>query len=173
MFDPISSLQRWLKHSTPRNKLFTALLVFSLLSTGILIMISSSTDASGDPLASTPLYFLSVFVKLIGVLLLIVASAVIYRRWMHLSPQTGPSRQLRLLETVRLSPKQTLYLISVGDQQLLIGATDQNISLLLPVDGSFGVEQALDTRPQSGLDFGSLVQSFNSNPPAAPTSGDE
>ena len=173
MFDPVAGFQKWLKNSTPRNKLFTALLVFSLLSTGILIMISSSADSAADPMAATPLYFLSVLVKLIGVLLLIVASAVIYRRWMNMNPQSGSTRQLRLLETIRLSPRQALHLISVGDQQLLIGATDQNISLLSPVDSSFGAEIVPGTQPQPGLDFGSLVQSLNSNHPTAPASGDE
>lgn len=173
MFDPFSSFQKWLKNSTPRNKLVAALLVFSLLSTGILIMISSSSDATSDPMASTPLYFLSVFVKLIGVLLLIVACAVIYNRWMNVGPKSGTDRQLHLLETVRLSPKQTLYLISVGDQQLLIGATDQNISLLTPVDGSFGAEQLSTVQSQQGLDFGSLVNSLNSTNPSAPASDNE
>ncbi|MCX6078657.1 MAG: flagellar biosynthetic protein FliO [Chloroflexi bacterium] len=173
MFDPLAIIQKWLKDSSPRKKLFSVILAFSLLSTGILIMISGSADSAGDPLASTPLYFLSVMVKLVGVLLLIVASAVIFRRWMNLGSQTGPTRQLRLLETVRLSPKQTLYLVAVGDQQLLIGATDQNISLLSPVDLSLGAEQIGGSQLQPGLDFGSMVQSLNSNFPTEPPGGKE
>jgi len=168
MFDPIIGIQKWFKTSTPKTKLFAALLVISLLATGIFLIMSGATDISTDPMSSAPLYLAGVFVKLIGVLLLIVASAVLFRRWMHLGPQAGAIRQLRLLETVRLSPKQTLYLVAVGDQQLLIGATDQNISLLAPVEDSFTATPASETLPQQSLDFGSLVQSINSDLPNMP-----
>jgi flagellar protein FliO/FliZ len=168
MFDPIIGIQKWFKSSTPQKKLVAALLVISLLATGIFLIMSGASGISTDPMSSAPLYLAGVFVKLIGVLLLIVASAVLFRRWMHLEPKGGAVRQLHLLETVRLSPKQTLYLVAVGDQQLLIGATDQNISLLSPVESSFSAAQAGESLPQKGLDFGSLVHSFNSDAPTAP-----
>ena len=168
MFDPIIGIQKWFKTSTPKTKLFAALLVISLLATGIFLIMSGATDISTDPMSSAPLYLAGVFVKLIGVLLLIVASAVLFRRWMHQGPQAGALRQLRLLETVRLSPKQALYLVAIGDQQLLIGATDQNISLLSPIEDSFTSTPAGETQPQQSLDFGSLVQSLDPDLPNAP-----
>jgi flagellar protein FliO/FliZ len=173
MFDPIPRLQKWYKDSSPKQKLTAVLVLVSLLATGIFVWLSSGADASSDPLASTPLYLVGVLIKFIGVLLLIVVSALLYRRWMYLGPQSGAARQLRLLETVRLSPKQVLYLVAVGDQQLLIGATDQNISLLSQLEGSFASTPAEGTQTQQGLDFGALVQSFNSNLPTAPHNGKE
>jgi flagellar biosynthetic protein FliO len=186
MFDPIIGMlrEKWLKNNTPQKKLTAALLVFSLFATAIFFIVSGSAETSSDPLESTPLYFVGVLVKLIGVLLLIVIMAVLFRRWMYLGPQgkAGRLRQLRLLETVRLSPKQTLYLVAVGDQQLLIGATDQSISLLSPIESSFDTDtnaltplsmQADGTQLKPGLDFGSLVQSFDSNPQAESFNGKE
>jgi flagellar protein FliO/FliZ len=173
MFDPITGIQKWFKSSSPQKKLTAVLVVVSLLATGIFFVMSGAADASSDSMASTPFYLVGVLLKLIGVLLLIVVSAVLFRRWMHLGPQAGAVRQLRLLETVRLSPKQTLYLVAVGDQQLVIGATDQNISLLSPVEGGFIASQAEETQSQQGLDFGNLIQSLNSNLPTGPQSSRE
>jgi flagellar biogenesis protein FliO len=70
---------------------------------------------------------------------------------------------MRLMESLRLSPKQALHLISVGDQQFLIGATDQNVAVIAQVES--GVETALvaTSNAQPGLDFGSVLQSFNIN----------
>ena len=173
MFDRLTGIQNWFKNSSPQKKLVAVLLVVSLMATGIFFIVSGGAEAPADPMASAPLYMLSVFVKLIGVLLLIVISAVLYRRWMHIGSQTGAARQLRLLETVRLSPKQTLYLVAVADQQLLIGATDQNISLLSQIDGSFTGAQIEAPLPQPASDFDALVQSFNSNLPAVSLGGKE
>jgi flagellar biogenesis protein FliO len=72
---------------------------------------------------------------------------------------------------VRLSPKQALHLVTIGDQQFLIGATDQGISLISHVECSFDPAPAEEIRTQPVLDFGSLLQSFNSRLPAGPFEG--
>lgn len=161
MFNPIQLLKKWLETSTPRQKLTAVLLIFSLLATGALFALGGSSGTSTDPLGSTPLYFFGVFVKLVGVLLLIVASAVIFRRWSNIRPMASRTRHLRLLETVRLSPKQSLYLVSIGDQQILIGATDQSIALLTSVESGLDIAPVETFQPQAGLDFASLLQAFN------------
>lgn len=173
MLDTFIGIQKWFKNSSPRTKVFVALLVFSLLATGILLLLAGGVDTAGDPMTSAPLYLAGVLLKLILVLLLIVVSAVIFRRWLNLGPQSGAVRQLRVLETVRLSPKQTLYLVSVGDQQLLIGATDQNISLISPVEGNLSSGQLEETHSAQDLNFSSLVQSFSSNQPSEAPGGKE
>jgi len=157
----IDWLKKWFVTSTPRQRLSAALLVFSLVATGALFALGGSSGTSGDPLGSTPAYFFGVFVKLVGVLLLIVACAVIFRRWSIISPTGGRVRHLHLIETVRLSPKQSLHLVSVGDQQLLIGATDQTIALIAPVESSLEIKPAEASRPQSTLNFASVLQTFN------------
>lgn len=65
------------------------------------------------------------------------------------------------METVRLSPKQAVHLILVGGQQLLIGATDQSISLLTQVEPDLTIPEAEASGPAAGTDFASLLQGFN------------
>jgi flagellar biogenesis protein FliO len=38
------------------------------------------------------------------------------------------------MESVRLSPKQALHVVRVGEEYFLVGATDQNVNLLSQVD---------------------------------------
>jgi flagellar biosynthetic protein FliO len=161
MTNPTELVKKWFATSTPRQKLFAALLVLSLLATGGLLALGGSSGSSSDPMSSTPLYFFGVFVKLIGVLLLIVASGMLFRRFSNFSPAGSRIRHLQLIETVRLSPKQSLHLVSVGGRQILIGATDQSIALITPVEGNLEPIPDEVSRPQPGPDFGSLLQSFN------------
>lgn len=168
MSKPSELLKKWFETSTPRQKLTAALLVFSLLATGALFALDGASGNSTDPLSSTPFYFLGVFVKLVGVLLLIVASAVLFRRWSNYSPAGSRVRHLHLLETVRLSPKQSLHLVAIGDQQILIGATDQSISLITSVESGLETHLVEASQPHPGPDFASLLQSFNLRPSSGP-----
>jgi flagellar biosynthetic protein FliO len=129
----ISNIKKWFETSSQKQKLVVSLLAFSLLSTGVLLSLGNTTSPTQDPLGSTPFYFLSAFVKLMAVLLLIVGSSVIFRRWLQPGINGKTARQMRLIETIRLSPKQALHLVLIGDQKLLIGATDQNVSLIAPI----------------------------------------
>ena len=171
MVDLFNGLKNWYKNSEPRSRLVAGLFVFSLLATSVFFIMSGSTSVASSPMDSVPLYFFSALIKLVGVLLLIVLCAALYKRWINIGVGSGKVRQLKVLETVRLTPRQTLYLITVGDQQLLIGATDQNISLLSPIDSNFSQELAVPTSSQSEMNFGSIIQSFGSNSPAEPPAG--
>jgi len=162
MFNPGVFLKKWLETSTPRQKLLAGLLIFSLLATGALFTLSSASETAADPLGSTPLYFMSVLIKLGGILLLIVGSSVLLRRWMKLGPNGNTTHQLHLLETVRLSPKQALHLVSIGDQQILIGATDQSISLITSMESEPGLIPADASEHPQSQDFGSLFQVLKS-----------
>lgn len=155
-------IRKWLETSSKKQKLVASLLAFSLIATSALLAMGGGA-ATTDPLGSTPFYFVSAFVKLLGVLLLIVGLSVIFRRWQHLGTNGKLVRQMRLLETVRLSPKQSLHIVSIGGQKLLIGATDQNISLISHVEDSIEPAPIEETQAQPGLDFGALMQSFNLN----------
>jgi flagellar biosynthetic protein FliO len=150
-------IKKWLETGTLRQKWVVGLLASSLIATGALFVMSRSSNTASDPLGSTPFYFMGVFIKLVAVLLLIVGSAVIYQRWMQSGPVGKSTRQLRLLETVRLSPKQALHLVTIGEQQFLIGATDQSIALISHVEGS-----EIPENPQVpvALDFGAVLRSI-------------
>jgi flagellar biosynthetic protein FliO len=143
----LSTLRQWFEGLTARQKIFVALLAFSLIAT--LILLVGDSSVSSDPLDTTPFYFFSAFIKLIVVVLLIFGAAAIFRRWIQPGAGIQSNRQMRLVETIRLSPRQALHLVSVGGQTLLIGATDQNVSLISPIE-----EDA------NGMEFGSLLQSI-------------
>ena len=142
MFNPLEQAKKLLESRSPRQKLIAAILIFSLVLMGLFFTLSESDETSSGLLDSTPMFFLGAFVKLIGVLLLIFLTAAIFRHWNYLGSKGGSARQLRLLETVRLSPKQSLHLVSVGHQKILVGATDQGVTLISPVDEDFCIPLA-------------------------------
>ena len=51
------------------------------------------------------------------------------RRW-QTQVASITDRQLGIVETLRLSPKQVLHLVRVGNRQLLLGASDGQVALL-------------------------------------------
>jgi len=159
MLDPIPAIQKWWANSSPRARLVAGLLVFSLTATVILFFMSGAADPALDPKTPPVFYMAGVLIKLIGVLLLIFISAIIFKRWMNLGPQAGVSRQMHVIETLRLSPKQTLHLVSIGDQQLLIGATDTGISLLSQYEPG-EINDPLNTSiEQKQISFSDLIKS--------------
>lgn len=158
----VTMIKKWFETASQKQKLTAALLGFSLLSTVALFAMNGSSKSAADPLSSTPFYFLGVFIKLIGVLLLIVVSSILFQRWVQPGFTGKSTRQLNLLETVRLSPKQALHLVSIGDQKLLIGATDQNVSLIVQVEQNLNATEREPANPELLLDFGSVLQNFNS-----------
>lgn len=154
-------IKRWFETSTKKQKWTAALTVLGLCCTVALMSINGGSEPARDPLGSTPLYFAGAFIKLLVVLLLIFVSAIFVRRWAQPGLHGKANRQMRVVETVRLSPKQALHLVSIGDQQVLIGATDQNVALLAHMDGIVDSPSPELTNSQPGLDFGSVLQSFN------------
>lgn len=78
-------------------------------------------------------FVLDVIFKLALVLALIYGSLYLLRRW-QVGAFASTRRQLTVLETTRLSARQFLHLVRVGEQAWLIGATDQAVSLLAEVE---------------------------------------
>jgi len=74
----------------------------------------------------------SVCAKLALVIALIYGCLWVARRWQGgwFAPR---KKQITLLESTRLSPRQALHLVRVGEQVLLVGATDQSVTLLTEV----------------------------------------
>jgi flagellar biosynthetic protein FliO len=154
----IGALRKWWDKSSKQQRMLAVLALIGILATGTLLLLSDSpanqnlieTGApvqgnlaslgAGDSIGSS-LYYVGVVIKVVAVLLLIIGGAVILRRW-QTKRGGGLGRRLGVVESVRLSPKQALHLVRVGDRQLLIGATDQAISLICDVQNS-PVDQAL------------------------------
>lgn len=63
---------------------------------------------------------------------LIYLSLYALRRFTNLSAR--PGRALRTVESLRLSPRQAVHLIQVGDRTFLIGATDGGLQTLAEVE---------------------------------------
>lgn len=157
-----ASLRKWFDGLGKQQKIFVAVLAFSLISTVALFSIGDASSVTSDPLGSTPFYFLGAFVKLVAVLVLIVGISVVFRRWIQPGAGINSTRQMRLVETVRLSPRQALHLVVIGNQKLLIGATDQSVALISPIEEDLPVAE----KSEPGLEFGSLLRSFNLDPAA-------
>ncbi len=153
-------VKKWLDTSTRKQKQTAALWAAGAIFSVVLFAMTGTSSNSSDALDTSPFYFVGIFLKLIVVLLLIVASSVIFRRWLQPSFGGKKTRQLQLLETVRLTPKQALHLVSIGGQQLLIGATDQNISLLSPVEVNPGSSE-VEVKTTQSANFASLLQTLN------------
>jgi flagellar biosynthetic protein FliO len=90
-----------------------------------------ASSAAGSALESASLV-VSIVLKLGFVLLLVYGCLWLLRRWQG-SAGRAQERRLALLESLRLSPKQALHVIRAGDQVLLIGATDQALTVLAQV----------------------------------------
>ena len=138
MNSTLGRLINWFKSSSNRTKWIAGLVGTCVLGMAALFMLTSSpsgtvTDATHDPMASSPTLFLDVFLKLGGVLVVIVGAAFLLRRWQSGSFRPA-TRQLAIVESIRLSQRQALHIIRAGDKLLLIGATDQSLTLISPVE---------------------------------------
>ncbi len=161
-----TAFQRWLKAD---NKRITWVLIVMVVSVGALGLIfawansnlpaASATMADGSPDdLSSPFYFIGVFVKLMGVLLLMFGVAYFVKRWKgNPSPIQNNKNRMFIVESLRLSPRQALHLVKAGDQVFLVGATDQTLTLVSEVDMSD--EMAVEIQPTASekmMDFGKI-----------------
>jgi flagellar biogenesis protein FliO len=76
---------------------------------------------------------LDIVLKIIFVFGLIYLFFALLRWWQKKQPGQVESR-LRIIESIRPSPRQTFYLLKVGSQEFLVGATDQSMSLISEIE---------------------------------------
>lgn len=97
---------------------------------------SASDAGSADSLAALAAQMLAKTALVLGLLFLTLAGL---KRW-----QTGSARtrQLSVVESLRLSPRQALHLVRVGGRYLLVGASDAQVSLLTEVTEPNAVDPA-------------------------------
>ena len=73
------------------------------------------------------------FLKMIGSIVLVAALAVaaLYVSKKVLPKVTNTTgKEIRIVETAYLGPRKALHLVTIGDQKLLIGSTNENIATL-------------------------------------------
>ncbi|PKO00754.1 MAG: hypothetical protein CVU42_02695 [Chloroflexi bacterium HGW-Chloroflexi-4] len=133
--------------------------VIVILGLAMFLLLPQSSPSTGDAsyLNSTGFAF-SVFLKL-GVVVLIIAGLAILIRRMQVKGQTTTQKQIGVIETVHLSPHRTLYLVSVENQKILIGATDQTMTTLYQLSQN----QKDDTIKESSPNFSDFLNQANNS----------
>jgi flagellar biosynthetic protein FliO len=127
-------LAGWLRRWPPTARWWIGGAALVLL-IGAASLASPRSAQTAGPGALAPDWFsgiglgLSVLLKLGLVIGLIYASLYVLKRWQG-GALAGRARQVTLVETTRLSPRQALHLVKVGQRTLLIGATDASLNLL-------------------------------------------
>lgn len=106
---------------------------------------AADLGAPADPLGSGGA-LVGVILKLGLVIALIYASLYLLRRWQG-GTFTARQKQVAVLETTRLSPRQALHLVRAGGQVFLIGATDQSVTVLAEVEPTPEAEAAPQAVP--------------------------
>lgn len=135
---------------------------FTLLLAGLNAAAGTANPAAPGSLsaggtADSAAVIFDVVIKLVVVLLLIYVSAAAYKKWNQRTPLGVPQKMLKIRETTRLSARQALHVVEVNGELLLIGATDQSITLLTAVDsGGDPVQPA----GQPGADFGRILNEY-------------
>ena len=67
-------------------------------------------------------------VRLVLVLLVVVPGAIYATRWY--AKRQAPGKDLRIKEALSLGPNKGLYVIEWGEHSLLLGVTNQTITVL-------------------------------------------
>jgi flagellar biosynthetic protein FliO len=134
--------------------IFLAASLLSVLAWGGMSSLQEPSPDGGT--LDTPGLLLEVVLKLGIVLFLIYLSFQVFKR-LQKNTVTGKNTQLSVVESVRLSPQQSLHLIRVSDFYLLIGATDHSVTKLSTVDLAPEVVESLaeEAAPQ---EFSALFQ---------------
>jgi flagellar biogenesis protein FliO len=109
---------------------------------------------TGTQQPSTGSMILKYVLSFITVLLLIFVIAIFVFRLRGTTYGTA-SRKIRIVETLRITPKQAIHLIRVGDELMLIGTTDKSMNFLSKVE-SISLDDIDDPSAQSTL-FSNLL----------------
>mgnify|MGYP000891227972 FL=1 len=129
-----------------------------LISTGVVILLGfamlflipqqnlSNPTTSTNP---TGLAF-NVFLKM-GVIIVILIGIAIVIRQMQSKMRVEPNKKITIIDTIHLSSHRTIHLISVDNEKILIGATDQSISTLMHFSRTDTFEQSNKELNQSSF----------------------
>lgn len=115
----------------------------------------------------------TIFASLLLIVAAIYGGVWLYRRYTGGGAQGGLAvggGLLAVQESHAIGPNQKLHLVRVGEELLLIGATDQSISFLARCDGqqadsggfSSHLQNAMSTEQSSGLDLSEGLQRLRS-----------
>ena len=76
--------------------------------------------------------FLKMILSVLIVVILGVAAVYVSKRFLPKIPHLG-KRDIRIAESISLGPNKTVHLLEVGSQKILVGSTNENITMLADV----------------------------------------
>jgi len=145
MQEPGAPFGRWLGMAKKTPKwvwglaiLATILVIALLVNPGQEPRPSSSIVT--DPTLNSASLAIEVFLKFGLILGFIYLGFYALKRWQIRRPGRA-NKQVSILETHYLNPRRTIHLLQVGDRTILIGATDQSITLLTEIEPQPGEEE--------------------------------
>ncbi|MHC4616147.1 MAG: FliO/MopB family protein [Planctomycetota bacterium] len=102
--------------------------------------------AKGDNFSTNELFSKTVIAV---VLVIALGAAAIYTSKKLLPRITNlPTKEIRVIETAHLGPRKMLHLLRIGNQRLLIGSTNERITMLADVsNGCTEVDVSAQERP--------------------------
>lgn len=157
MVNPGKMLLQWWRNASVRARWFAGIVIFSSLCTVALVLVSDSVGStpadSTAGLEFTPWDMLGVTAKLLFVLALIAGSAVALRKFTGKQSLRRTRARIEVVETVRISPRQALHVVRAGSRYLLVGATDQALSLITDLGSDYQAEalQPAATEPAATM----------------------
>lgn len=153
----VNRIKQWYAVASRRQKVQAGLLALSLIAC-LALALNEGPAPQNTVGEFSSLYFVGVVIKLGVVLLMIVGFGALVMRWARNPHRFGRGGQMKVAESIRLSPKQALHLVQVGNQYFLVGATDQNIGLISEVNLPTPAEE--EQSIPIGQDFSHLLQGF-------------
>jgi len=108
----------------------------------VFCLLSSDLPATGREL------FFKTMLAVLLVIALGVAAIVTCRKLLP-GLTNLPGKQIRILETAHLGPRKAIHLIEIDNQRLLIGSTNENITMLAELDARCSI---LDTRQELSIE---------------------
>lgn len=156
-----SALRDYLQKASPAKKRRAGMFIVGILAMALLLAMTGAGSPSGDADFLGFGFYLDVFFKVVGILLLIIGLGVLAMRWQKKRSTGSFTRCLTIIESIRIAPKQALHLVKAGEQYLLIGATDQTISLLTPLELEVVPEGQVEPSHEGSdllMDFSTLLK---------------
>ena len=136
---------------------------------------STETDAGPRPLSTVLLQGTMALLGTVALILLLLAAA---KRWGKRSPLLAGHNLGRVMGRIALSPQASLHFVRIQDEVLVVGVTQQNVSLIQTLDAqAFEIDEAPtnveEARGPIPADFLSQLQSSQATLAESSTAMDE
>lgn len=158
------NLVSWWQQASPKKRWTLIGLSVGSVCTILLFVLTNSHESASAAAQSAadrmdnPLYYVGVIAKTIGVLLLIIGGAIVLKRVQRGKTGIQSERTLSVVESIRVSPKQAMHLVRVGEKYFLVGATDQSLNLISQVDPFGEIEKPTQSTNVEAPAFDELLE---------------